>query len=90
MKEKIKTSIIVAVLLVSFSIFYYYVISPTVNRMSLNNCLSKVESEYQAQVKKLYELDPGVLGLSYSEQMKELESYYERNQDYCFKKYPQR
>ena len=91
MKEKIKIIIISAILLVSFSIFYYYVILPTQNRTSLNNCLSKLELEYQTQVKKVDDLGPEALGLSYySERIKELEKYYERNQDYCFKKYPQR
>lgn len=71
-----------SIILIGISLFYYFVFQPLLNWVSLNNCLNSVELEYQKQVNELKPSDYSVL--------QELDKYYWRNQDWCFKKYPQR
>ncbi|MCK4554431.1 hypothetical protein KAU19_05755 [Candidatus Parcubacteria bacterium] len=90
-----RLSIIIGVLIISFSVFYYLVVLPENSKKDLDNCLKEAKEKYNQEWKESCrylgeELDEdGSCETLPSESAYWLRENYMQLMDKCFKQYPQ-
>ena len=89
LEKAIKLSIILAILLVGFAVFYHYVIFPPQAERKLNQCLTDAEFSYRwcwnSQCRLLGREENCELPFERADICKKQRK---EDKDYCFKKYP--
>ena len=89
LEKAIKLSIVLAILLVGFAVFYHYVIFPPQAERKLNQCLTNAEFSYyscwNSHCKILGKENSCSLPFDRADRCKEERK---EDKDYCFKKYP--
>ena len=88
-----KVCIIIAILIIPFSVLWYFVINPYLNSKKLDKCLVNSKEEYRNRFKSSCVIDGREIGkdgfcLQSSERADKLGEYYKELKNDCFKKYP--
>jgi len=88
-----KLSAIIALLVVSFSVVWFFVISPYQNRKKIDICLEDVREKHKETWIEYCHIDGKEIGedgscLLASERTDVLKEFHEKRRIECFKKYP--
>ena len=88
-----KLVIALVVVLIGFSVVWYFIITPHLNRKKLDKCLDESHEKYDNEWKEYCVLDGREIGtdgscLLDSERADYLNEYFKDKKNECFKKYP--